>query len=211
MAGFDNAKTKSVLWHAGGSAVSIAGIQLSQAAHEFDDSQPGSTGPPKVFATARTQEKCDVCVQHLGCIGAINTVSSPAWETDIRKLNGGDVDIIFDFVGGPYLQSNLNLLARDGVLVSLGLMGGFVVPGPVDMSPIVLKRARIEGSTLRSRSLEYQIELRHIFVEKVLPGFITGKFRHVVDTVLPWEDIWKGHELLETNRNTGKIVCTIDN
>lgn len=209
VAAYDPARTKSILWHAGGSAVSIAGIQLSLAAHEFYEARNDTVGPAKVFATARTQGKCDACVQLLNCTGAINTVTSPDWETEIRNSNDGDFDIIFDFVGAPYFQSNLRLLARGGVMVSLGLMGGPIVSEPVGISPVVLKGARVEGSTLRSRPLEYQIKLRDMFVEKVLPGFLDGRFQHIVDTVLPWEDISKGHQLLETNKNTGKIVCTI--
>jgi NADPH:quinone reductase-like Zn-dependent oxidoreductase len=209
VAAYDPAKTTSVLWHAGGSAVSVAGIQLSQAAHEFYE-EKAIHGPLKVFATSRTQEKCEVCVQQLGCTGAINTATSAAWDADIRGMNQGEVDIIFDFVGAPYFQSNLNLLARDGVLVSLGLMGGPMVNGPLDISPIVLRRARIEGTTLRSRSLEYQITLRDLFVKKVLPHIISGRFQHLVEVAFPWEEISKAHQMLETNKNTGKVVCTID-
>lgn len=189
--------------------MSIVGIQLSLIAHEFYETQSNTISPAKVFTTARTQEKCDFCVKQLNCTGAINTAISTNWETEIRNANNGDFDIIFDFVGAAYFQSNLRLLARDGVLVSLGLMAGSIVSEPVDISPIVLKRARFEGSTLRSRSLEYQIKLRDMFVERVLPSFLSGRFRHIVDTVLPWEDISRGHELLETNKSMGKIVYII--
>jgi NADPH:quinone reductase-like Zn-dependent oxidoreductase len=30
-----------------------------------------------------------------------------------------------------------------------------------------------------------------------------------VDTVLPMEDIVKAHQLMEENKTTGKIVCTV--
>lgn len=209
MAEYDRTNTKSILWHAGGSAVSIAGIQLSLAANKFDTRGSDSTSSPKVFATARTDSKCQVCVQDLSCTGAINTATSDSWEAELRKQNDGDFDIIFDFVGAPYLQSNLHLLARDGVLVSLGLLGGPIVPTALDISPLIMKRARFVGSTLRSRSIGYQIRLRDLFVEKVLPGLLDGRFIHIIDTVLPWEDIARCHEMLETNNNTGKVVCTI--
>lgn len=69
-----------------------------------------------------------------------------------------------DFVGAPYLPSNLASLARDGRLVLQGFMGGMKVPN-FDMGPLLFKRLKIEGSTLRSRDLEYQSNLVQSFVE----------------------------------------------
>lgn len=213
MAGYSQRRVKSILWHAGTSSVSIAGIQLSLAAHLFHKTKIGETAPepPKVFATARSDEKCNMCVSQLGCTGAINTARTPDWAAAIKELNGGEgIDLVFDFVGGSYFQSNLNVLALDGAIINLGLLGGPIAPGPVDISGFIMKRARLEGSTLRTRSLDYQIRLRNLFVEKVLPGLVGGRFRHVVDTALKWEDVARAHEMLENNETKGKLVCTVD-
>lgn len=165
-----------------------------------------------VFATARSDEKCEMCVKTLGCTGAVNTKKIPDWVAEVERLNGGNkIDIIFDFIGGgSYFQSNLYALALDGILVNLGLLGGAVVPSPVDISPIIMKRCKIVGSTLRTRSLEYQVRLRDLFVEKVLPGLVDGQFVHIVDQVIEWKNIAEAHRMLENNKTKGKIVCFID-
>jgi NADPH:quinone reductase-like Zn-dependent oxidoreductase len=203
-------RTRSILWHAGASSVSIAGIQLSLTAHlHACRLKESEIQRPKVFATARNNEKCNMCVKELGCDGAVNTTESPNWAAEIKGLNGGKgIDLVFDFVGAPYFQSNLEVLAQDGCIVNLGLLGGGMIPGPVDISPFVMKRVRFEGSTLRTRTLDYQIRLRDLFVEIVLPGLIEGRFVHLVDRVLKWDDVAKGHEMLEQNETKGKIVCT---
>lgn len=209
MGEYDPQRTRSILWHAGASSVSIAGIQLSHIAH-LDTSTPPST-PPKVFATSRTDDKCTFAVQQLKCAGAANTTATdPAWADKIRSLNDGNgIDLIIDFVGAPYFQSNVDLVARDGHVVLLGLMGGAVLPDRVDIRGLLMKRARVEGSTLRTRDVGYQTRLRDMFVERVFPGLKEGKLEHVVERVFGWEDVRLAHELLERNETKGKVICVV--
>ena len=67
---------KSVLWHAGASGVSIAGIQLS-----IDG------GAPAVYATARSDEKCEFCVKELGCKAAYNTTKGDGWANELIEAS----------------------------------------------------------------------------------------------------------------------------
>jgi NADPH:quinone reductase-like Zn-dependent oxidoreductase len=187
---------KSILWHAGASGVSIAGIQLSRLA-----------GASAVYATAGSREKCDFIVNELGATAAFN-YKETSFDQEIMKQTGGKgVDLIVDFIGADYFQKNINALARDGRWVVLGLMSGKVLD-KVDIGQILYKRIRIEGSTLRSRDENYQGQLRDR-LEKYLPQFDSGELKIFVDTVLPFEDIVKAHKLLEANKTMGKIICTI--
>jgi NADPH:quinone reductase-like Zn-dependent oxidoreductase len=208
---YNSRTVKSILWHAGASAVSIAGLQLSLAL---------SDPPPRVYATTRQDAKCDFVVDQIGAQAAVNTTKSynkadgspdGTWADEIRRINNGEgIDLIIDFIGGPYFASNLSLLAQDGRLVLLGAMGGMTIPGEVDISPILMKRATVVGSTLRSRDAEYQGRLRDLFVEKVLPGLVSGEFRVVVERVCSWNDVGMAHGLLESNETRGKVVCLVD-
>ncbi|KAJ2998450.1 hypothetical protein NUW58_g317 [Xylaria curta] len=203
--------TRSILWHAGASAVSVAGIQLSKYAHLVGS--PDSPAP-KVFATARKQEKCDFIVNELGATGAVDLSQHPdkrSWVNEIKALNGGQgVDLVVDFLGGPYLESNLDVLAIDGSVVQLGWLDGPIASANVNIAGFLTKRARIQGSQLRSRTLEYQIRLRDFFEANVLPGLVDGRFQHVIERVVPWEHVKEAHELLESNKTKGKVVCVID-
>lgn len=69
-----------------------------------------------------------------------------------------------DFIGAPYLVSNLSSLARGGCVTIQGIMGGTKLKD-FDMSSTLLKRLKIQGSTLRSRDLEYQSSLVQSFVK----------------------------------------------
>ncbi|KAK3370273.1 hypothetical protein B0H63DRAFT_313048 [Podospora didyma] len=187
---------KSVLWHAGASGVSIAGIQLSRQA-----------GAGAVFATAGTDDKCLFIEKELGATAAFN-YKTQDWAAEILKATGGKgVDLIVDFVGASYFQKNLEVAARDGRIVLLGLMGGRVVEN-LDIGALLYKRVRVEGSTLRSRDEEYQGRLRDKLKE-YLPKFESGELKIFIDTVLSWEEIQKAHGLLEKNITMGKIICTV--
>ncbi|KPM34312.1 hypothetical protein AK830_g12261 [Neonectria ditissima] len=190
------ARGKSILWHAGASGVSIAGIQLSRVA-----------GASEVYATAGTDEKCDFITSKLGATAAIN-YKTHDWAEEIKRLTGGrGVDFIVDFVGGNYFQQNLTAAARDARVVLLGTLSGGQVPN-ADISQILFKRIRIEGSTLRSRDEDYQGKLRDR-LEEYLPDFESGKLKIFVDKVLPWGEIQEAHKHMEEAKNMGKIICTI--
>ncbi|PNP77146.1 hypothetical protein FNYG_09446 [Fusarium nygamai] len=189
-------KGKSILWHAGASGVSVAGIQLSRIA-----------GASEVYATAGSQDKLDFITSKLGATAAFN-YKTQDWAEEIKKATGGKgVDYIVDFVGGNYFQQNQNVAARDGRIVLLGTLSGAKVPN-ADISQILYKRLRIEGSTLRSRDEVYQGELRDR-LEQYLPDFESGKLKIFVDEVFPWEQIQEAHKHMEDAKNLGKIICTI--
>ncbi|KUJ11923.1 quinone oxidoreductase putative [Mollisia scopiformis] len=190
------AKGKSILWHAGASSVSIAGIQLSKVG-----------GASAIYVTAGSQDKIDFCVQELGATAGFN-YKTQDWSKEILKATGGNgVDVVIDFVGASYFQGNLDVAAVDGRIVNLGALSGTKVSN-VDIGSFVRKRLRIEGSSLRSRDAEYQGRLRDK-LEEYLPQFEDGTFKIFVDKVLPWEEVVEAHKLMEKNTTKGKIICTI--
>lgn len=190
------AKGKTILWHAGASGVAIAGIQLSKVA-----------GASAVYATAGTDEKCRFVTEEIGATAAFN-YKTQDWAAEIKEQTGGKgVDFIVDFVGGSHFQKNLDVAARDARIVMLGTLGGAQVP-EANIGPILFKRLRIEGSTLRSRDEDYQGKLRDR-LEDYMPDFVNGSFKIVLDKTLPWGQIQDAHRYMEDAKNSGKIVCTI--
>lgn len=192
---------KSILWHAGASSVSIAGQQLSVA-----------NGASAVFATARSDDKCEFCVKELGAKAAYNTKTEEWDKSVLRDTDNKGVDIIVDFIAADTFAQNLNAAARDGRIVNLAsLSGGKLKPDSPqpDLGAFVRKRIRFEGSSLRSRDEQYQGRLRDQLVEHALPKFKDKSFKLFVEKVFPWEKIQDAHRLMESNQTKGKIICTI--
>ncbi|KAJ5221075.1 uncharacterized protein N7469_009962 [Penicillium citrinum] len=182
---------QSVLWHAGASSVSIAGIQLAKA-----------KGASAIYATVSSSEKVHFLEQNLGP----STTKRITGGADLQKQG---VNLIVDFIGAPYFQNNLDIAAQDGRIVLLGLMGGAELPVGVNIAPLLYKRLRLEASGLRSRDLGYQGKLRDMLVEYALPKFCEGSLKVFVEKVFRFEDIVEAHQLLEKNQTKGKIICTV--
>ncbi|EME42545.1 hypothetical protein DOTSEDRAFT_73407 [Dothistroma septosporum NZE10] len=190
---------KSILWHAGASSVSIAGQQLSRA-----------NKASKIFATARSDDKVDFCVNELGATAAYNTTTTKWDEEVLKATDGKGVDIIVDFIGPDTFAGNLNAAARDGRIVNLATLGGMKLKNTdANFGNFVAKRLRYEGSSLRSRDEQYQGKLRDQLVEHALPMFIDGRLKSYVEKVYPWEQIQDAHKQMESNQTKGKLICII--
>jgi NADPH:quinone reductase-like Zn-dependent oxidoreductase len=188
----------NVLWHAGASAVSIAGIQLAKAA-----------GAGKIFVTAGSDSKIEFC-QSLGATAGFN-YHKDDWVKGIQDATDWHgVDLIVDFIGKDYSQGNLEAAAIDGRIVQLASLSGSKLGAGLDIGLLENKRIRWEGSRLRSRNLEYQSKLRDLLVEFALPKFVDGTFKVPIEKEFSWKEIQAAHTLMESNQSKGKIICHID-
>lgn len=195
----DFAPQKSILWHAGASAVAIAGTQLSQ-----------SENSTAIFSTVGSDDKVRFCIEQLGVTAAFNYKKDDWAQGVLDATKGCGVDVIIDLVGASHFQGNIKAAAKDARIAHLGQVSGTVLPDGTDIGAILWKRIRFEGSTLRSRDLEYQGRLKALFVERALPRIECGQFKIHVEKTFPWTDIVQAHKLLESNTTQGKIVCTIN-
>lgn len=185
---------ESVLIHAGASGVGTAAIQIAREKKA------------KVFVTA-SKGKHETCLQ-LGAAKAIDYRSENFEEVILKETEGQGVDVIIDFLAAPYFQKNLNCLAVDGRMVMLALMGGIKVEN-LNLVPILRKRLKIMGSTLRSRTLEYKTKLTADFWEFAKECFEDGRMKPVIDSVFDWSEVAEAHRYMEENRNKGKILLEV--
>lgn len=187
---------ENVLIHAGGSGVGTAAIQLARLA-----------GAENVIVTA-SEAKHDFC-QKLGADHTIDyrTEDFAARVLDITESKG--VDVLIDFVGGPNFASNLKAMAPDGRIVMLAFLGGVNTPEAVNLLPILRKRIKIMGSTLRARSLAYKATLTGAFRERSWPLFANKELLPIIDSVYNWEQVEQAHQYMAANKNTGKIVMNV--
>lgn len=184
---------ENILIHAGASGVGSAGIQLAK--------QRGA----RVWVTA-SAGKHDHC-RALGADACIDYKTANFAEVLQKELPTG-VNVIIDFVGAPYFHQNINALASDGRMVHLGFLGGTMLP-ELNLRPILLKRLKIMGSTLRARSLEYKVDLTKSFATANLSHFASGKLRVPIDRVFDWQAVAEAHQYMEGNQNKGKVVLRI--
>ncbi|OAX40708.1 NAD(P)-binding protein, partial [Rhizopogon vinicolor AM-OR11-026] len=165
-----------------------------------------------VTATASTKEKLDWLLSIPN--GATHTVNyrTEDFAAEVKKTtNGKGVDIVIDFVGQSHWARNIESLAIDGRMTMLATLSGSEVPS-VNLGPILYKRLRIQGSTLRSRSVEYQTELIASFrdiIDKVTSANGNGSIRTYIHRVYPWTEIQDAHHEMADNKNSGKIIVEV--
>jgi NADPH:quinone reductase-like Zn-dependent oxidoreductase len=114
------------------------------------------------------------------------------------------VDVVLDPVGAATLGGDLTVLSSGGCVVFIAAMSG--ARAELDVSALMKKRARIVGSTLRSRSREEKAAIVARFRREILPGFAAGRLGVTVDSVFPPERAAEAFQRMRENRNVGKIV-----
>lgn len=123
----------------------------------------------------------------------------------VKEVTGEGAHVILDLVGGRgQLGENLKALRPEGTQVVVGLMAG--PKDEINMGLLLMRRLTIKGMTMRSLPLERRISLAQMFEDRLLSFFESGVLAPVVDTVLPFEEAVKAHELMEAGSHTGKIV-----
>lgn len=106
-------------------------------------------------------------------------------------------------------------MALDGRWVFYGSLGGMDVDctqsnNAFNLRPLMAKRANIHFSTLRTRSDDYKAALVKRFTEEIMPAFVSGELKPVVDRVFKMSEMAQAHEYMEKNENIGKIVIQND-
>ena len=176
------------LVHGGSSGIGTTAIQL---AHLFG---------ARVFATAGSEEKCQVC-KDLGAERVIN-YRSEVFE-DVLESYGG-VDLILDMVGGDYIQRNLEALADDGRLVQIAFLKGPQVA--LNLVQMMTRRLSITGSTLRPQSDLAKAKIASALLEKVWPHLVLNRIAPVMDSEFQISEAAEAHKRMESGQHIGKIV-----
>ncbi len=175
-----------VLIMGGGSGVGMVGIQIAKLYN------------CTVIATAGKQDKMDKCIE----LGADYTVNhrEADWYKKVReitkKLGQGGVDIVFEHIGKSVFPQEVGLLKMGGTLVATGATTGY--DSTIDLRYLFFKGTNLLGSTQGTKA-----EL-----EDVVYWVSKGKIKPVIDTILPFSDMVRGHVMMAEAQQFGKILTT---
>jgi putative PIG3 family NAD(P)H quinone oxidoreductase len=184
----------SVLVHGGGSGIGTTTIELVNRAGG------------RVIATAGSAEKCKRCLE-LGADAVANYREEDWVETVRAATEGRGVDVILDSIGGAYLEQNLSALANEGSLVLIGLMGG--AKAEISLGALLMRRLKVIGSTLRTRSIEQKAAIVRAFLERFGEDLAAGKIRPILHEVFALEDAPDAHRLMKASSHFGKLVLRV--
>ena len=183
---------QTVLIHGGTGGIGTTAIQLAR--------ELGA----RVLTTVGSDEGI-AQVRELGADAAWNRHT-----TELREvvIEAGGADVILDVIGGgEMLAANVAMLRQHGRLVIIGTLGGASGELPVGM--LMGKRARVIGTTLRSRPTAEKHEILKRTRELVWPLLEQGRVRIPVHARLPLEQAAAAHDVLRQGGHLGKVILEV--
>ena len=185
-------KGEKVLFHAGASGIGTAGIQLCNIFQ------------CESYITAGSEEKVEFCIDLGSNAGTVRLEDS---FKSFKDHCPSGLDIILDPVGANYFEENLNNLAIDGRLIIIGILGG--VNGKINIGNLLMKRQKIIGSTIRSRSIEVKGKVMNALYENIWDHFEKKIIKPIIYKKLPIREADQAHKIMENNNNIGKIILEV--
>ena len=185
-------KGEKVLFHAGASGIGTAGIQLCNIFQ------------CESYVTAGSEEKVEFCIDLGSNAGTVRLENS---FKSFKDHCPSGLDIILDPVGANYFEENLNNLAIDGRLIIIGILGG--VNGKINIGNLLMKRQKIIGSTIRSRSIEVKGKVMNALYENIWDHFEKKIIKPIIYKKLPIREADEAHKIMENNNNIGKIILEV--
>jgi NADPH2:quinone reductase len=187
---------ETVLVHAVGSGVGLAGVQVAVAW----EATP--------FGTARTAEKVEKA-KGFGLVDGIVIEKDvdallPACE---RWTSGKGIDVTLDLVGGEYLGASIRASAARARIMLIGTVAGRASTIPTGM--VLGKRLTLRGTVLRSRPLEEKRAANGAFAAEVVPLFESGALTPTIDSVFDLDQAGAAHERVASNATFGKVVLRV--
>jgi NADPH:quinone reductase len=173
-----------LLVHGAAGGVGMAAVQLATMAGA------------RVTATVR-DEHCRESVTALG----VNAIAPDEFT------EAGPFDVILELVGAPNWPGNLEALAQRGRIVVIGVGAG--ARTEVDLRALMMKRATIHASTMRSRPLEEKAIATRLVEKAVLPGFVSGDLSVPVAATYPLDRVVEAYERFRAGGKLGKIVLEL--
>ena len=184
-----------VLLHGGGGGVNTAAVQLCKAL------VPNTT--IIVTASAGKVEQ----VRELGTQFVIN-YQEQEFAKEVKRLTEGiGANVILDHIGASYLQSNMKALATGGTLVVIGVTGG--AKSEINLALMMVRRQRVVGSALRSRSIVEKAEIISDFTKFVMPLMERREIVPLIYKIMPLEAASEAHRIMEASTHFGKIVLQV--
>lgn len=178
----------TLLVHGASGVVGSAAVQIAR--------ERGAT----VIATARS-EPAKTFIRGLGA----EAVDDEDFVDEVKRITRGrGADVILDLVGATHFPGNLDALALRGRVVIAGVPSGALTA--LDLRILMQRRAQLQGTVLRSRSIAEKARAVQAFEREVLPAIEAGRMGPTVDRVFPAEEVRQAFAHLATPGRTGKVL-----
>jgi putative PIG3 family NAD(P)H quinone oxidoreductase len=168
--------------------------------------QVGKAIGAMVAVTAGSDERLARCAD-LGADVLVN-YREQDFVAEVRAAtSGAGADVVLDNMGAAYLERNVDVLARHGRLIIIGMQGG--IKAELNVAALLGKCASIAATGLRYRPVAEKGVIVAEITEGLWPLVEAGEVRPVVHEVLPVQQAAEAHRLMEDGHPFGKVVLQV--
>jgi NADPH:quinone reductase-like Zn-dependent oxidoreductase len=181
-----------VLITAAASSVGLAAIELANAVGAIP------------IATTRNEAK-EEPLRRAGAKYVVNT-KVEGWVEKVREITSGEgVDIAFDPIAGPELESVAQTVRSQGIVFVYGALSP--EPTPFPLFPAIAK-----GLIFRGYAVSSVFQNTALFERSkgwVYDQLANGKLKPIIARTFSLDQIVEAHRYMESNEQIGKIVVTV--
>lgn len=161
----------------------------------------------RVITTVLNDEQA-LAIQHLNADIVVNSSKESLADVMKREMNAArPVDIAIDCLGGDTVGECLPYMNFDGRWIMIATLAGD--PTTVDLRNMYVRRTRIIGTNLRSRTPAQKKKLLSDMVDLIWPKVESGEIRPTIFKVYPIEEAEAAQDLMQSGKSAGKIVLTV--
>jgi NADPH:quinone reductase-like Zn-dependent oxidoreductase len=135
----------------------------------------------------------------------INYVKESISERIREATDGKGVDVSLMTIGDATADQLLDSMGMDGRVVMFGSTGGRDITFNLRIGILNLQLLSMSIST----SPAFVPVTMRDFRDKAVPLFADGRFKAVVDTVLPIKDVVKAHAMIDSRNHYGKVILKV--
>lgn len=150
-----------------------------------------------VIITSKSDEKLKLA-KTLGADEAMNYITFPEWEKNVRALVPDGVDLAIELGGKTTLPKALATMRMGGIMAVIGVLSG--AKTEIEITRLLMNSIRLQGIFVGSRSmfLDMNRAIAH------------ARLRPVIDAIYPFQHVKEAFEKLASGSHFGKIVITLN-
>lgn len=184
---------ETLLVSAAASGVGIAAAQIAKALKV------------KAIGTVRQKAKAER-IKHL--FDHVLTIEGGQFADAVNAISPSGINVALELVGGNYVEEDLKCVGRLGRIMLVGLLAG--AKCELNLAALLTKRITLRGTSLRSRTVDEKANVTRAFEANILPHFVSGAIKPIIEKVFPLEEAAAAHALMEADQNIGKIVLNLE-
>lgn len=166
----------------------------------------------KVIVGVSSEKKADVARRHgadeaiVYPVGPLDKAQARAFTEAVRAAADGDIDVVYDGVGGSYSEPALRTLGWDGRFLVVGFPAGIA---SIPLNLPLLKSCHITG-VFWGASIERDPERFRNNVQELFDWYRDGSLKPLVSDRFPLARGGEAIALLSSRKAMGKIVVEME-